>query len=145
MTIGQPINLLYGPSPVTANLPSFLGGVALRPNIIVDPMAPRNERTIDNYFNRNNVVIPSPNQPFGNAGRNIVRSHAFFQLDMGVHKSFHLPFNEETRIEFRAEFFNLLNKTNFGPANSDRSAAAFGTIRSTFPARQIQFALKLYF
>ena len=33
MTSGQMINLRYTPSPVTANLPSFLGGVALRPNI----------------------------------------------------------------------------------------------------------------
>jgi len=43
------------------------------------------------------------------------------------------------------EAFNLFNKTNFGAATSDRSSAAFGTIRSTFPARQIQFALKLAF
>ncbi|MEJ7617643.1 MAG: TonB-dependent receptor [Pyrinomonadaceae bacterium] len=145
MTSGQPINLRYGPSPVTANLPSFLGGVALRPNVSGDPLAPDDERTIDNYFNRNNVSIPSVDQPFGSAGRNIARSNAFFQLDLGVHKNFRVPLNEETRIEFRAEFFNLLNKTNFGGANSDRSSGAFGTIRSAFPARQIQFALKFYF
>jgi hypothetical protein len=30
-------------------------------------------------------------------------------------------------------------------ANSDRNGAAFGTIRGTFPPRQIQFALKLIF
>ncbi|HKQ78279.1 MAG TPA: TonB-dependent receptor [Blastocatellia bacterium] len=145
MTSGQTINLRYGPSPVTANLPSFLGGVALRPNILGPALAPQNERTIDNYFNRNNVVIPSVNQPFGNAGRNIARSDAFYQLDLGLHKGFRLPINEASKIEFRMEAFNLLNKTNFGAANSDRSNAAFGTIRSTFPARQIQFALKLSF
>jgi hypothetical protein len=48
-------------------------------------------------------------------------------------------------VEFRAEFFNLLNRTNFRGANPDRSAAAFGRISSTFPARQIQFALKVVF
>ncbi|MBA3601429.1 MAG: TonB-dependent receptor, partial [Acidobacteria bacterium] len=37
MTSGQPITFRYGPSPVTNNLPSFLGGVALRPNVICDP------------------------------------------------------------------------------------------------------------
>jgi hypothetical protein len=41
--------------------------------------------------------------------------------------------------------FNALNKTNFWPANSDRSNSAFGTISSTFPARQAQFALRLAF
>ncbi|MEJ7712291.1 MAG: hypothetical protein WKF84_21135 [Pyrinomonadaceae bacterium] len=50
MTSGQPINLRYGPSPVTANLPSFLGGVALRPNVSGDPLAPDDERTIDQLF-----------------------------------------------------------------------------------------------
>ena len=148
MRSGQTINLRYAPSAlgsVTANLPSFLGGVALRPNITGDVLAPGSERTIDNYFNKNNISIPSVNQPFGNAGRNIARSDSFYQFDLGLQKSFPLPINEATRVEFRAEFFNLFNKTNFGAANSDRSAGAFGTIRSTFPARQIQFALKVVF
>ncbi len=145
---GQTINLRYAPSAqasVTANLPSFLGGVALRPNISGPVLAPEGSRTIDNYFNIPNISIPSLNQPFGNAGRNIARSDAFYQLDFGLQKNFHLPINEATRLEFRAEFFNLFNKTNFGAANSDRGSSAFGTIRSAFPARQIQLALKLSF
>ena len=40
---------------------------------------------------------------------------------------------------------NALNKTNFGAANGNRSSGDFGTIRSTFPARQIQLGLKFYF
>src|SRR5262245_48243460 len=148
MRSGQTINLRYSPSAqasVTANLPSFLGGVALRPNISGPVLAPEGSRTIDNYFNISNVSIPSVNQPFGNAGRNIARSDAFYQLDFGLQKNFPLPINEATRVEFRAEFFNLFNKTNFGAANPDRSSGGFGQIRSTFPARQIQFALKLSF
>jgi hypothetical protein len=146
MRSGQNVNLRYGPSSVTANLPSFIGGVALRPNIIGDPLAPEGERSIDNYFNRNNVVIPTDlSQPFGNAGRNIARGYAYYQFDLGLQKDFRLPINDAWRLEFRAETFNLFNKTNFDTPNSDRSNAAFGTIRSTFPARQIQFALKLSF
>jgi hypothetical protein len=45
MRSGQNVNLRYGPSSVTANLPSFIGGVALRPNIIGDPLAPQDQRT----------------------------------------------------------------------------------------------------
>lgn len=74
-----------------------------------------------------------------------MRSAAFYQLDFGLQKNFRLPLNEASKVEFRMEAFNLLNKTNFGAANSDRSSAAFGTVRSTAPARQLQFALKLYF
>jgi hypothetical protein len=143
MLSGQTINLRYQPSSVTANLPSFLGGIALRPNILGPVKAADGQRSIDNYFNRDNITIPTVDKPFGNAGRNIARSNAFFQFDFGLQKNFRLPISEVSKLEFRLEAFNLFNKTNFGAANPDRSSAAFGTIRSTFPARQIQLAMKL--
>src|SRR5262249_27442115 len=148
MRSGQTINLPYAPTPPasgTAKPPTLLGGVALRSNSSGPVRATRKPRTHDNYFSIPNISIPSVNQPFGNAGRNIARSDAFYQLDFGLQKNFPLPITEATRVEFRAEFFNLFNKTNFGAANSDRSSGGFGQIRSTFPARQIQFALKLSF
>ena len=46
-------------------------------------------------------------------------------------------------LQFRAEAFNLTNKTNFANPGVNRSTAGFGLIRSTFPARQVQFALRL--
>jgi len=110
-------------------------------------MAPEPQRSIDNYFNKNNVVIPVDPlhpDPFGNAGRNNVRSYALHTTDLGLHKDFSL-WKEDTKLSFRSEFFNLFNKTNFQAPNSTVSSAAFGTIRSTFPARVIQFALKLAF
>jgi hypothetical protein len=143
MLSGQTINLRYQPSGVTANLPSFLGGVALRPNILGPVTAPEGQRSIDNYFNRDLITIPTADQPFGNAGRNIARSNSFFQFDFGLQKNFRLPISEVSKLEFRMEAFNLFNKTNFGAANPDRSSSAFGTIRSTFPARQIQLAIKV--
>ena len=112
-----------------------------------DPLAPEGSRNIDNYFNTANVFIPvsaaTPN-PFGNAGRNTVRSYAIYQTDLGLHKDFNLG-SEKRKLEYRAEFFNLFNKTNFQAPNSTASSTAFGTIRSTFPARIIQMALRLSF
>lgn len=91
------------------------------------------------------MLIPTDrSQPFGNAGRNTVRSHAVFQFDLGLHKEFPLPYRE-SRMEVRAEFFNFLNKTNFRPAGSNRSATTFGIVNRTFPARQVQFALRFHF
>ena len=148
MRSGRTVNLRYntsGPTAVTSGLPSFLGGVNLRPNLTGDPMTPEDQRSIDNYFNRDTVVLPPATAPFGNAGRNIVRGYPFFQLDMGVQKRFPLGFRDNGFVEIRAEGFNILNRTNFGSPNGDRSSNAFGTIRSTFPARQMQLAVKVSF
>ena len=143
MTSGQPVNLNYAP---TTQLSVATGGApTYRPNLLGDFMAPEGQRTIDNYFDKNNVVSPTdPRYPFGNAGRNIARGYAFYQTDLGLHKAFPL-WKESRQIEFRSEFFNLLNHTNFGIPNNTRTSSAFGTIRSTFPARQVQFALKYVF
>jgi hypothetical protein len=146
MASGQVVNFRYSPSPVTANLPSFIGGVALRPNLVGNPILPKDERTIDRYFNAAAIQLPSVNQPFGNAGRNIARGDSYYQFDFGLQKKFGLPFiNEGSNLEFRTEFFNLFNKTNFGAPNATFASAGFGQVRSTTPARQIQFALKLSF
>jgi hypothetical protein len=143
MVSGLPVNLTYGPASrySVSSLPTC------RPNLLGDPMAPEGQRSIDNYFNKSNVVIPvDPTHPypFGNAGRNSVRAYAFYEADLGLHKDFPV-WKEGKKLEFRAEFFNLLNKTNFQAPNSTASSSAFGTIRSTFPARIIQFALKISF
>jgi hypothetical protein len=148
MRSGRAVNLRYntsGPTAVSSGLPSFLGGVALRPNIVGDPMTPEADRSIDNYFNRETVLLPPATAPFGNAGRNIVRGYPYYQLDMGVQKRFPLGFRDGGWVEIRAEGFNILNRTNFGSPNGDRSSNAFGTIRSTFPARQMQLAVKVSF
>ncbi len=157
MYSGQTVNFRYTPSPVTANLPSFLGGIALRPNLVGDPLL-SSGRTIDRWFNTEAIRLPTQDQPFGNAGRNLGRGPSVYQFDLGLQKNFALPvINESSKLEFRAEFFNLLNKTNFGAPSGTatgivfradgtlQTAGGFGTIRSTFPARQIQFALKLSF
>ena len=98
---------------------------------------------LDAYFNRAAFAVPPANAPFGSLGRNAFRGLDFWQWDLGVHKNFRLPFREATALQFRSEFFNVLNHTNFGFPNADITSSAFGTIRTTYPARQIQFALKL--
>jgi hypothetical protein len=91
------------------------------------------------------VLLPTdPSQPFGNAGRNAIRGPGYAQMNFGLHKDFGI--SEFKRIEFRMEAFNLLNKTNFGTPNANRSSGAFGTITSlSQPAREIQFALRFVF
>jgi len=141
MTSGQAVNLTYTPA-ATAQVSTV---VTYRPNIIGDPMTPESARGPNNFLNNATVVIPTdPTSPFGNAGRNIVRSSPLFQADVRLQKSFPLRW-EKSRLEFQAECFNLLNKTNFRSPNGNRSSSAFGTITSAFPARIMQFALRFAF
>ena len=140
-TSGLPINLTYSPISQfqVSTAPNY------RPNITGDPVTSEGQRTTANYLNRATVQIPTdPSHPFGNAGRNNARSHAFEQVDLGIHKQFRL-WTELSKLDFRTEAFNLTNQTNFQAANSNISSGSFGSIMSSFPARQIQFALKLLF
>ena len=118
--------------------------VTKRPNLLGDPVTPEGQRTTQNYLNAASFALPGYTQPFGNAGRNIARGYPVYNLDFGLHKNFAL-WSESSYVQFRAEAFNLLNQTNFSPANTTFNTTSFGSITSTLPARQLQFALKLYF
>jgi hypothetical protein len=140
MLSGQPVNITYTPSTAAA----VTSGLLMRPNLVGDPLMPADQRTVQHYFNPAAFAVPDISQPFGSAGRNVVRGEAMYTLDMAIEKSFPLR-SETSRLEFRAEAFNALNKTNFLAPASVISNSNFGTITGTFPARQIQFALKLMF
>ncbi|HZS07980.1 MAG TPA: TonB-dependent receptor [Blastocatellia bacterium] len=147
---GLPVNLTYSPAS------AFQVGSSLtyRPNLTGQPLI-LNPDEPTSYLNPAAVAIPTDrSRPFGNAGRNIVSGPSFFQTDLGLHKSFPV-WREKTKLEFRMEAFNLFNHTNFVAPDSNASnirfdangnyTGSFGKITQSFPARQIQFALKLYF
>ena len=87
---------------------------------------------------------------YGNVGRNTAVGPGAASLDFAIHKGFSV--GENALIQFRAEFFNIMNRTNFG--NPRRSAFTssgsadgnFGQIvRTSTTSRQIQFALRVEF
>jgi hypothetical protein len=137
---GNPVNLTYSPSSQF----SVSGSPNYRPNLIGDPLLPAADRTPQRFLNPATVVLPTdPSQPFGNAGRNVARAVGLYQMDLGLHKDFHVT--ERFVLSFRTEAFNLFNRTNFAAPDGNRSAGSFGTITRTYLPRQIQFALKLIF
>jgi hypothetical protein len=106
---------------------------------------PEGERNINNWLSRTNVIIPTdPSQPFGNAPRNNVRGPLSWTVDMVLSKRFPMPWRNGN-LEFRSEFFNLLNRVNYRAPNGNRSSGAFGTITSTYDPRVIQLALRATF
>ena len=98
--------------------------------------------------------IPSANDPtalagdsgtdIGNVGRNVLRGPAQSNIDFSVGKRF--PMAESKSIEFRADFFNLLNHANRDNPVSNISNGDFGKILSfSSGPRIVQFALKIAF
>lgn len=142
MASGLPVNLTYAPSSTF----TVSGAPTYRPNLNGDPYAPSDQQTIDNWFNKDNVTVPTDvTQPFGNAPRNVARGPALYTLDFGLHKSVGLGFGQ-SNVEFRVEAFNVLNKTNLNAPNGERTSNNFGTIRSlATAARQIQLGVKFNF
>ncbi|MGO8732213.1 MAG: carboxypeptidase regulatory-like domain-containing protein [Terriglobia bacterium] len=141
---GTPLDVAYTPSAtndVTGRIPDYRGEAIMRPNVVPNPGGVHDQ--INHYYGLYTFTTPPASDPFGNVGRNSFRGPDFWQWDLGVDKFFRI--RENLRLQFRSEYFNALNHTNLGIPDSNTSDAAFGTIRSTFPARQIQFALKVLF
>jgi hypothetical protein len=141
-TSGLPINISY--SPTTQGSVSPL--LSPRPNLTGVSIY-LNGTNPTQYLNPAAFSTPSYVSPFGSAGRNIAHGPTMENLDLGVHKNFGL-WSEASRLEFRAEAFNILNKTNFTPAagfGTSSNSGGFGVFTNTLPPRQIQMALKLIF
>lgn len=137
---GLPVNFSYNPATgaqVATNVsPTY------RPDYVSGSLY--SDKSPTNYFNRAAFALPPASRPFGTMGRNTGIGPGLVNFDGGAHKEF--AFTERFRLQFRGEFFNLFNKTNFGSPNANFSNGNFGTITGlASPARQIQFALKLVF
>jgi hypothetical protein len=65
-------------------------------------------------------------------------------VNAGLFKSFPLPLREGMKLQFRSEFFNVLNRVNLGNPNVTLGSS-MGRITSAGSARVLQFALKVLF
>jgi hypothetical protein len=81
----------------------------------------------------------------GDLPRNAYRAPHYKTMDLSLFKSFALPMGSGTRIQFRAEAFNILSNVNLDRPNGNLAQATFGRSTRSFPGREIQFALKLIF
>jgi hypothetical protein len=143
-----PVNVVYTPTAAndpTGRIPDYRGLAVMRPNVVGNPAGPGGPAGLDAYFNKAAFAIPTADAPFGNLSRNAFRAPGFWQWDLGVNKNIVIPAREGMSLQFRSEFFNLLNRSNFGFPTADITSAAFGQIRTTYAPRQIQFGLKFLF
>jgi hypothetical protein len=117
-------------------------GPAQRPNCLGDPNLASDLRTPDRFFDTA-AFSPAAFGTFGNCGRNVVIGPGAKTFDVAATRL--IAFSETTRLEYRAETFNLFNIVNFDLPNRFAFTPNFGKIFSAGPSRQLQFALKFSF
>jgi hypothetical protein len=78
---------------------------------------------------------------FGDEGRNSVDGPAYGSLDASLDKNFAIT--EKSKLQFRAEAFNVTNHVNLIPPVFDMNSPAFGQITEAQAPRVFQFALKI--
>jgi hypothetical protein len=145
------------------------GGVCLRPNLVGNPNLASSDRMLGRFFNTDAFVFPELGT-FGNAQRNLVRGPGIHNWDMSLFKNIEFPwlgrhsgwiFAEKAMLQFRAEFFNVWNHTQWSGINTtfrpktDENGnpipgetagnSSFGKVRSALSPRQIQLGLRLVF
>ncbi|WP_245781749.1 TonB-dependent receptor [Granulicella pectinivorans] len=152
VTSGQPMNILYSLSTSSGLFTSSY--LNYRPNRVAgQPLQVKANRVktntaLNGTLNSAAFAIPTvasgATNGMGNLSRNALRADSYYDTDFGMHKQLQL-WNEHSFFEFRAEAFNVLNKTNYSAPATTFGSSTFGSVTSNFPARQLQLAGKIIF
>ena len=147
---GQPFTPILGGDPAgqkldeTSQLPDRFAGPGC--DTLTNPGNP------NHYIKTQCLAFPGVNK-WGDLGRNTLVGPGVSKLDVSVFKNNRIRrISESFNAQFRAEFFNVLNRANFASPTdhstvfdqSGNPISSAGLITSTqTTSRQIQFALKL--
>jgi hypothetical protein len=142
MQSGRPFTVALLPEVDNSNTGrSSLGfGANDRPN--VSGSAAVNNPGPNQWFNTAAFSMPAFGT-FGNAGRNLLEGPGYQNVNVAVLKQISLP--GRSRLQLRAEAFNLLNRTNFDLPDNFFGSSTFGRILSAGAPRHIQFGARLMF
>jgi len=133
---------------VQGSAPEISGFFSNRPNLVPGQNPNSGPRTTSAWLNRSafQQITQDPNSPvqqFGTAGRNIAQGPGYADWDFSAFKN--IGVSEGKELQFRAEFFNVLNHPNFRLPDSDISSPTFNRILAAQDPRLIQLALKFMF
>ena len=130
----------------------------MRPNLAPGFHGPLYAKKVSQWFNPAAFTAPSPGT-FGNVGRDTLTGPGLSELDLALVKN--TTIHERLRAQFRAEFFNVLNHSNFttpnpvvfssgptpkAPTAEVAQSPTAGVVSATATtSRQIQFGVKFLF
>jgi len=107
-----------------------------------DPLFAEGERGPNSWVRRDAFAI-APDTRRGTCGVGTILGPGSHTWDFSLRRNFGLT--ERFKLRFQADIFNAFNRANFRDLEVNLSNAAFGTISTSGPPRNIQFGLKLIF
>jgi hypothetical protein len=121
---------------------SGVGSPPDTPNFMGGPLNFTNPRSGKNYFNTS-LFTPESLGSFGNASRAFFNGPGFNNFDLSIQKD--LKLTESKSLEFRCEFFNAFNHTQFLNPSGNINSSTFGLVTSANAPRIGQVAGKFSF
>ena len=125
----------------TGNISSIIPNADNRPNVNGSVRYPK---TVKSWFDKS-AFSPTAAGTFGNLGFNSIRGPGRQNWNLSLFKAFVFSETRGSKLEFRAEFFNAFNHTEFSNVSNTFTNGDFGAITSAHDPREIQLGLKLYF
>jgi hypothetical protein len=146
---GAPVPINFAtttPSDITGS-PTDLPRIQINGN----PVLEKGDRTFAHNFNTGVFSLP-PVGSIGNAPRTVLRGPGLNNWDLALFKNFPV-FKERARLQFRSEFYNAFNHTQFTQwdttarfdAAGNQVNGSFGQATAAAAARILQFSLRAYF
>jgi hypothetical protein len=109
----------------------------------VGPLDITNPRKTGGQYFSASAFAPSAIGLEGDARRRFFHGPGLDNFDFALLKD--TRFNERFNLQFRGEFFNIFNHTQFLTPNGILGSSSFGQVPGTLPGRIGQLSLKLFF
>jgi len=128
----------------TAGVGAGTGGIFVRPNAVPGAywQLSGSQRSTVRFFNTAAFTMPAAGT-FGNVGRNTLIGPGLFNMDVVLSR--YVRLKEGVNLQFRAEFFNGFNHSNYNLVGRIINDPTYGQVLSQLDPRQLQFGLKLTF
>ena len=111
-----------------------------RPNVIGEPTV--SNKTPEQWFNTGAFSFPAFGS-FGDAPRNFLEGPSYKNVNVALVKN--VLFGLRSRLQLRAEAFNVFNRANFDLPDAFLGSPTFGQILSAQSPRRFQFGVKYVF
>jgi len=121
-----------------------VSGLGCYANRLKDGNLPGGQQNMNQWFDTTAYANPAP-YSFGSGSRTEpdLRNPGSISFDSALSRW--QPIRERMRLQFRAEFYNILNHPNLGAPSASITSATFGRITSKSGNRTMQMALRLEF